>query len=153
MNIQCFFFNFKTYHPYWETLYFWFDQLHLHYFDFCIKHPALFRETYYFINTIINSQPTTEWLKLPNHFFQCNSQWKTYSCCLQWIVTANQWPFTDSGLESMKRFFFHILISYIKVALILAMLEFFRFQLLKTISMQLRGKFWKVLVHNDRYYT
>ena len=29
-----------------------------------------------------------------------NSQWKTYSCCHQWIVTANQWPFTDSDLES-----------------------------------------------------
>ena len=26
-----------------------------------------------------------------------DSQWKTYSCCHQWIVTANQWPFTDSG--------------------------------------------------------
>ena len=29
-----------------------------------------------------------------------DSQWKTYSCCHKWIVTANQWPFTDSGLES-----------------------------------------------------
>ena len=53
-------------------LYFRFDQFHLQYFDFCIQHPALFRETYYFINTIINSQPTTEWLKLPNHFYQCS---------------------------------------------------------------------------------
>ena len=31
-----------------------------------------------------------------------DSQWKTYSCCLQRIVTANQWPFTDSGLESRE---------------------------------------------------
>ena len=52
-------------------LYFRFNQFHLQYFDFCIQHPAFFRETYYFINTIINSQPTTEWLKLPNHFYQC----------------------------------------------------------------------------------
>ena len=64
-------------------LYFWFDQFHLQYFDFCIQHPALFRETYYFINTIINSQPTTEWLKLPNHFYQCKRNklipvWKNF---------------------------------------------------------------------------
>ena len=61
-------------------LYFWFDKFHLQYFDFCIQHPALFRETYYFINTIINSQPTTEWLKLQNHFYQCvnyQSRWDT----------------------------------------------------------------------------
>ena len=60
-------------------LYFWFDQFHLQYFDFCIKRFALFRETYYFINTIINSQPTTEWLKLPNHFYQC-SYLQTITC-------------------------------------------------------------------------
>ena len=29
-----------------------------------------------------------------------DSQSKTYSCWVQWIVTAIQWPFTDSGLES-----------------------------------------------------
>ena len=56
-------------------LYFWFNQFHLQYFDFCIQHPALLKETYYFINTIINSQPTTEWLKLPNHVYQC--KWHT----------------------------------------------------------------------------
>ena len=49
-------------------LYFSFGQFHLRYFGFCIQDTALFRETYYFINTIINSQPTTEWLKLPNHW-------------------------------------------------------------------------------------
>ena len=58
-------------------LYFRFNQFHLQYFDFCIQHPAFFRETYYFINTIINSQPTTEWLKLPNHFNQCISRYST----------------------------------------------------------------------------
>ena len=58
-------------------LYFWFDQFHLQYFDFCIQHPALFKETYYFINIIINSQPTTEWLKLPNHFCQCEFSFGT----------------------------------------------------------------------------
>ena len=57
-----------------RILYFGFDQFHLQYFDFCIQHSALFRETYYFINTIINSQPTTKWLKLPNHFYQCNEK-------------------------------------------------------------------------------
>ena len=64
-------------------LYFWFDQFHLQYFDFCIHHPALFRETYYFINTIINSQPATEWLKLPNHFYQCTYSW--WSAKFHWL--------------------------------------------------------------------
>ena len=40
------------------------------YFDCCVQHAALFKETY-IINSIINSQPTTEWLKLLNHFCQC----------------------------------------------------------------------------------
>ena len=56
-------------------LYFWFDQFHLQYFDFCIQHPALFRETHYIIKIIINFQPITEWLNLSNHFYQwswCN---------------------------------------------------------------------------------
>ena len=41
-------------------LYFWFNQFHLQYFDCCVQHAALFRETYSIINTIINSQPTNE---------------------------------------------------------------------------------------------
>ena len=44
-----------------------------------------------------------KWVQSISQIYQSNftdSQWKTYSCCHQWIVTANQWPFTDSDLES-----------------------------------------------------
>ena len=44
-----------------------------------------------------------KWVQSIPLIYQSNftdSQLKTYSCCHQWIVTANQWPFTDSGSES-----------------------------------------------------
>ena len=48
-------------------LYFWFYQFHLQYFDCYLQHAALFIQTYYIINIIINFEPTTEWTNLPNH--------------------------------------------------------------------------------------
>ena len=42
----------------------------------------------------------------------------TYSCCHKWIVTANQWPFTHSGLQRIFRTnllddeFFYTLYTY-----------------------------------------
>ena len=44
-----------------------------------------------------------KWVQSISLIHQSNftdSQWKTYSWCHQWIITANQWPFTDSDLES-----------------------------------------------------
>ena len=44
-----------------------------------------------------------KWVQSISLIHQSNfnhSQWKTYSCCHQWIDTARQWLFTDSGLEN-----------------------------------------------------
>ena len=44
-----------------------------------------------------------KWVQSISLIHQLNftdSQWKAYSCCHQWIVTSNQWPFTDSVSES-----------------------------------------------------
>ena len=56
-----------------------------------------------FITPTWSSHWFNKWVQSISLSHQSNftdSQWKTYSCCHQWIVTANQSPFTDSDLES-----------------------------------------------------
>ena len=59
---------------------------------------VLLWETYYIIDTIINSQPTTKWLKLPNNFYQCTTEIPNSAGVLVfWVVLFMNYNGSDSG--------------------------------------------------------